>query len=84
MTVEGGNGKNNTNVLVAVKLSPMEISEKLQGILATLPAKPGCYLMKNAEGKIIYVGKAISLRNRVRSYFHADIEPRRENAAAGA
>src|SRR5512147_1955821 len=50
----------------------MEISEKLQGILATLPAKPGCYLMKNAEGAIIYVGKAISLRSRVRSYFHAD------------
>jgi excinuclease ABC subunit C len=50
----------------------MEISDKLQGILATLPAKPGCYLMKNAEGKIIYVGKAISLKNRVRSYFHAD------------
>jgi len=50
----------------------MEISEKLQGILATLPAKPGCYLMKNAEGRIIYVGKAISLKNRVRSYFHAD------------
>ena len=50
----------------------MEISEKLQGILATLPAKPGCYLMKNAPGAIIYVGKALSLRNRVRSYFHAD------------
>jgi excinuclease ABC subunit C len=50
----------------------MEISEKLLGILATLPAKPGCYLMKNVEGKIIYVGKAISLKNRVRSYFHAD------------
>ena len=50
----------------------MEISEKLQGILATLPAKPGCYLMKNMDGKIIYAGKAISLRNRVRSYFHAD------------
>jgi excinuclease ABC subunit C len=50
----------------------MEISEKLQGILATLPAKPGCYLMKNAAGIIIYVGKALSLRNRVRSYFHAD------------
>ena len=50
----------------------MVISEKLLGILATLPAKPGCYLMKNTEGKIIYVGKAISLRNRVRSYFHAD------------
>ncbi len=50
----------------------MEISEKLQGILATLPGKPGCYLMKNAAGTIIYVGKAISLKNRVRSYFHAD------------
>ena len=51
----------------------MEISEKLQGILATLPAKPGCYLYRNAEGTIIYVGKAISLKNRVRSYFHADL-----------
>ena len=50
----------------------MEVSDKLQGILATLPGKPGCYLMKNAEGTIIYVGKAISLKNRVRSYFHAD------------
>lgn len=50
----------------------MQISEHLQGILATLPAKPGCYLMKNAEAKIIYVGKAINLKNRVRSYFHAD------------
>jgi len=50
----------------------METSEKLQGILATLPAKPGCYLMKSAAGTIIYVGKAVSLKNRVRSYFHAD------------
>ena len=50
----------------------MEISEKLQGILATLPQKPGCYLMKNTGGTIIYVGKAISLKSRVRSYFHAD------------
>jgi excinuclease ABC subunit C len=50
----------------------MEISEKIQGILATLPTKPGVYIMKNAEATIIYVGKAINLRNRVRSYFHAD------------
>ena len=50
----------------------MELSEHLQGILDTLPTKPGCYLMKNAGGTIIYVGKAINLRNRVRSYFHAD------------
>src|SRR5512145_2505893 len=50
----------------------MEISEKLQGILATLPTKPGCYQFFNAEGTIIYVGKAVNLKNRVRSYFHAD------------
>jgi len=46
------------------------LNEHLSGILATLPAKPGCYLMKDAAGQIIYVGKAISLKNRVRSYFH--------------
>ena len=50
----------------------MEISAQLRGILDTLPAKPGCYLMKNSQGTIIYVGKAINLKNRVRSYFHAD------------
>ena len=37
--------------------------------LATLPTRPGCYLHKDAHGTIIYVGKAINLRNRVRSYF---------------
>jgi len=50
----------------------MDISEKIQGVLATLPSKPGCYLYRNNEGTIIYVGKAINLKNRVRSYFHAD------------
>jgi len=50
----------------------MEISEKIQGVLATLPSKSGCYLYRNGEGMIIYVGKAINLKNRVRSYFHAD------------
>jgi len=48
----------------------MEISDHIQGILKTLPDKPGCYLMKNSEGTVIYVGKAINLKNRVRSYFH--------------
>ena len=47
----------------------MEYSEKLDSILSTLPEKPGCYLMKNENGDIIYVGKAINLKNRVRSYF---------------
>ena len=37
--------------------------------LKMLPDKPGVYIMYNAENKIIYVGKAINLRNRVRSYF---------------
>lgn len=41
----------------------------LQNKLATLPASPGVYLMLNGAGEIIYVGKAINLRNRVRSYF---------------
>jgi excinuclease ABC subunit C len=37
--------------------------------LALLPDKPGCYLMKNEAGEVIYVGKAKVLKNRVRSYF---------------
>lgn len=45
----------------------MTIPEKLR----QLPDKPGIYLMKNTAGEIIYVGKAISLKNRVRSYFQA-------------
>ncbi|WP_052339975.1 excinuclease ABC subunit UvrC [Gorillibacterium massiliense] len=45
------------------------VSEKIRGKLALLPDQPGCYLMKNEDGKIIYVGKAKILKNRVRSYF---------------
>ena len=41
----------------------------LQEKLDNLPASPGVYLFKNSQGKLIYVGKARSLRNRVRSYF---------------
>ncbi len=51
-------------------MKPPKASTHLQSVLDTLPERPGCYLMKNAEGKIIYVGKAVNLRNRVRSYFH--------------
>jgi excinuclease ABC subunit C len=50
----------------------MEHNEHVQAVLATIPSKPGCYLMKNAAAGIIYVGKAVNLRNRVRSYFHTD------------
>lgn len=41
----------------------------LKDKLSTLPKRPGCYLMKNKNGTIIYVGKAINLKNRVNSYF---------------
>ena len=44
----------------------------------TSPQKTGCYLMQNAEGEVIYVGKTVNLRNRLRSYFHnsAQLHPR--------
>jgi len=48
----------------------MSATEHIINILGSLPEKPGCYLMKDETGKIIYVGKAINLRSRVRSYFH--------------
>jgi excinuclease ABC subunit C len=47
----------------------MDLTEKIR----TLPAQPGVYLYKNAEGEVIYVGKAKSLRARVRSYFQEGV-----------
>jgi excinuclease ABC subunit C len=47
----------------------MSVSAQLKEKLAALPDKPGCYLMRDRKGTIIYVGKAISLRRRVQSYF---------------
>lgn len=44
-------------------------NEWIEEKLALLPDLPGCYMMKNKEGTIIYIGKAKSLKNRVRSYF---------------
>ena len=45
--------------------------DNVKEILDNLPTKPGVYLHKDANGRIIYVGKAINLRSRVRSYFHS-------------
>ena len=42
---------------------------KIEDKLKILPAMPGCYLMKNKDGDIIYVGKAKKLKQRVRQYF---------------
>lgn len=44
-------------------------SKHIQDKLALLPESPGCYIMKDEKGKILYVGKAKVLKNRVRSYF---------------
>lgn len=50
-------------------------SEAIQKRLSELPMRPGVYLMKNAEGKVIYVGKAKALSRRVRSYFDGKPKP---------
>ncbi len=52
--------------------------ERLSARLRELPAEPGCYLMRDASDRILYIGKSKSLRARVRSYFRSshDISPR--------
>lgn len=55
----------------------MDLQEKIR----TLPARPGVYLYKNAEGEVIYVGKAKNLRSRVRSYL---LESAQANAKTGS
>ena len=54
----------------------MDLHQKIR----TIPTQPGCYLYKNAEGEVIYVGKAKNLRSRVRSYF---LEASQANAKTG-
>ena len=55
----------------------MDLHQKIR----TLPTQPGCYLYKNAEGVVIYVGKAKNLRARVRSYF---LDASQANAKTGS
>jgi excinuclease ABC subunit C len=57
------------------------VSMDLQQKIRTIPTQPGCYLYKNAEGEVIYVGKAKNLRARVRSYF---LEASQANAKTGS
>ncbi len=58
-------------------MNSMDLQQKIR----TLPTQPGCYLYKNADGEVIYVGKAKNLRARVRSYF---LEASQANAKTGS
>jgi len=53
----------------------LKTSEYLKGIVSNLPEKPGIYQYLNAEGTIIYVGKAKNLKRRVYSYFSKEHQP---------
>ncbi len=64
-------------VLTFKKAPPMDLHQKIR----TLPTNPGVYLYKNAEGEVIYVGKAKDLRARVRNYF---VEGASEDAKTGS
>lgn len=54
------------------------LPERLRKQIEALPARPGVYLMRNAKGEVIYVGKAARLKDRVRSYFGSprSLEPK--------
>ena len=61
-------------------MTPLAISDRLKAT----PTLPGVYMMRNAEGAVIYVGKAANLRSRLRSYFGStgNMEPRVRNLIA--
>lgn len=56
------------------------MTEIVEEKLKNLPETPGVYLMKNGEGKIIYVGKSINLKSRVSQYFHHSDHPPKTRA----
>ncbi|HEX2057086.1 MAG TPA: excinuclease ABC subunit UvrC [Actinomycetota bacterium] len=63
----------------------MAVKRKLQRPPAgTIPAAPGAYLFRDAPGRVIYVGKAKSLRSRLSNYFASDLHPRTEAMVAAA
>jgi excinuclease ABC subunit C len=60
------------------------MNEKIQATLNSLPSRPGIYLFKDEAGKLLYVGKATSLHQRVRSYFaeSTDLSPKNRSMVA--
>src|SRR4051812_41497234 len=64
-------------MFAAMSDSPLdELTPELRGILDRIPVEPGVYVMKDKKGRVIYVGKARSLRARVRSYFRTSGDSR--------
>jgi excinuclease ABC subunit C len=51
-----------------------ELPERIRDILKNLPTGPGIYIHKDADGTILYIGKAVNLRSRVRSYFQKNVD----------
>ena len=56
--------------IIVYKAMETELVNQFKKQLSGVPQAPGVYLFKNAEAQIIYIGKAVSLRQRVRSYFN--------------
>ncbi|MEA3377398.1 MAG: excinuclease ABC subunit UvrC [Chloroflexota bacterium] len=51
--------------------SMVELLDRIQNQIESLPRRPGVYLMRDVNDDVVYIGKTVDLRNRVRSYFHA-------------
>ena len=51
------------------RINVVRLQRKIKNKLSVVPFEPGCYLMKDRNDQVIYVGKAKRLRNRLRSYF---------------
>ena len=49
--------------------------EKVRELLTTVPETPGVYFMKDARGRVLYIGKAKNLRARLSNYFGGDLHP---------
>lgn len=58
----------------------MTVNDEIKVKLDNLPDKPGVYIMKDESGNVIYIGKAVSLKNRVKQYFRANYQDRKVSA----